>query len=320
MRKKALIDIYILEILKEHSSTENRLTQKQIAYYLDSEYNLNVARNTLAGYLNELREDGYIAGQRGVYIINEFRDNELRLLIDGVMFGKHIPKNDANALINKLKKQSAYSLRNRIKHICYLEDINRTDNERLYEIIDLVDEAIEQNCKIEITQCSYHSDGKLYDWGSTVVDPYYLVTEKCRYYLICNTGRSDDLDIRRIDRISKVRILKEKRTPINRIDRYSKGFDLGEFLKEHIYLTYGESLRIKIKIVKKRIGEFIDWFGTDYRTIDEDNEYVTISIKANENAVYYWALQYGEIVEVIAPERFRERIRCGLEKMLERYK
>ena len=319
MRKKGLIDIYILEILKKHSAVNNKLTQKQISYYLDRDYNLEVSRNTLSGYLDELRDDGYIVGQRGVYCVNEFDDHELRLLIDGVLFGKHIPKTAANNLIDKLKKQSAYSMKNRIKHVCYLEGINRTDNEKLYEIIDKVDEAIEHNFKIEITQCFYQADGKLHDGGNVILDPYYLVTEKCRYYLICNMGRND-LDIRRIDRISQVKILREKRTPIESIPGYSNGFDLAMFLKEHIYMTYGESIHIRIRILKKRIGEFIDWFGTGYNIADDDGEYLTISVKANANAVYYWVLQYGEIAEVVAPKHFRERVRTGLENMLEKYK
>ena len=67
MRDKMLIDIYIMEVLMNHSSFANRLYQKDIIDYLDREYNLRVSRNTLAGYVGELREHGYIAGERVKY-------------------------------------------------------------------------------------------------------------------------------------------------------------------------------------------------------------------------------------------------------------
>lgn len=314
-----LIDIRILEILRKHSSPERRLSQKEITKFLEMEYGIEIARGALGKYIDELRDAGYVAGKRGVYSINEFSDTELRLLIDGVMFGKHVPGADAKALIDKLKKQSEFTMKNRVKYVCYLEEINRTPNKKLYEIIDLIDEAIDRNRKIEITQCYFESDGELHNKAQSVVDPYYMVSEKSRYYLICNGGRSEDLEIRRLDRISSARILEEKREPIDKVYRHSQQFDLTEFLKEHIYMTYGSSIHFKLRIVKKRIGEYIVWFGKDYHVVEQDDEYIIIADKANENAVYYWALQYGEIVEVIEPERFRKRIREGVEKLWDKY-
>ncbi len=319
MRKKGLVALYILEIIKNYANRTDRITQGQISEYLEEEYNIIITRKTLSGYLNELREEGYISGKRGVYAVNEFDDGELRLLIDSVLFGKHIPKDDANILIGKLKKQASVALRRRMNHVCYLDEINRTDNEKLCEIINLADNAIEQNRKIEITRCSYHTDGKLYDKGVSTVNPYYIVADKGRYYLICNIEESDEVTIRRLDRISDIKVLKDERTAITSIYKYSDGFDLGEFLKEHIYMTCGEATCFRLKIVKNRIGEFIDWFGKDFRISEEDEEYVIINIKANENAVYFWALQYGEIVEILSPVHMRERLKNGLKKMLIRY-
>ena len=103
MREKGLIDIYILEILERHASSKKKLSQEEIIRYLDKEYNVSVTRGTLSGYLRELREEGYIAGHRGIYKVNLFEDNELRLLIDGVLFGQHIPKMHADKLIEKLR-------------------------------------------------------------------------------------------------------------------------------------------------------------------------------------------------------------------------
>ncbi|MCM1112089.1 MAG: WYL domain-containing protein [Muribaculum sp.] len=319
MRNKGLIDIYILEILEKYADKHHKLSQAQILFYLENEYRLTVTRKTLSGYLNELRDDGYISGRRGIYKVNKFEDNELRLLIDGVLFGQHVPQKDAYGLIQKLKSMSYNSLKYRIKHICYLENMNHTPNEKLYETIDAIDEAIEKNCKVELTICACDKDGTLYNRGKRIVDPYYLVTDRSRYYLICYAGRNDDLENRRLDRISQVTVLSERRRPLTSLRKYPQGFDLAEYMREHIYMFSGDSLQVTIRIQRQNIGDFIDWYGMNFHVLEENEETITVRIKVNENAVYYWALQYGSIAEIIKPERLRERIKTGLMDMLEKY-
>lgn len=320
MNGKRLVGIYILEILNRYSGPERKLLQGEILEYLDRDYNVSITRKTLSEYVGEMREAGYVCGMRGIYGTKRFSDSELRLLIDGVLFGQHVPEKNANCLIQKLKELSPSGVSNRMKHICYLERINHTANENLYEIIDALDYAIEKNRKAELTFCSFDINGNLNDWGTKVVDPYYMVTDKCRYYLICYAGRNDDLENRRLDRISNVKILDEVRTPIKTLKKYSNGFDLANYMKEHIYMFSGDSQVITIRIRKKNISDFIDWYGRDYRVIDEEDEIVTIRLEANENAVFYWALQYGGIAEVVKPVELRERIRKALVDMMEKYK
>lgn len=320
MYSKRLTGIFILEILDRYSDSKRRLSQKEILAFLDKEYNMVITRKTLSEYISELREAGYIQGVRGVYKEKQFTDNELRLLIDGVLFGQHVPEKNANVLINKLKRLSPNGLSNRIKHICYLERMNHTVNEKLYDIIDMLDYAIGRNKKVELTLCAFDINGNLQNWGKKVVDPYYLVTDKCKYYLICYAGRNGDLENRRLDRISDVKVLDEYRMPIKKLEKYSNGFDLADYMKEHIYMFSGDSKVITVRVRKKNIGDFIDWYGREFRIIQEEEESVTIRLEANENAVFYWALQYGQIAEIIKPVQLRERINDTLNVMLERYK
>ncbi len=319
MRKNGLISIYILEILEKHSSSKDKLTQTDILKYLDEDYNIVVTRKTLSTYLLELREDGYIKGKRGICKVNRLDDNELRLLIDGVLFGQHIPQKDAEQLISKLKQFSYKNLNNRVKHVCYLESMNHTQNNHLYKIIDTIDEAIEKNRKVDIVYCNYDIDGKLHSREAKTVTPYYMVTEKSRYYLICYAGRNNDVENRRLDRIASAKISKEPGFPITKLEKYANGFNLGKYMREHIYMFSGESVYAKLKIKNKYIGDFIDWFGRDYKVTDQSEDYIIVRIKVNENAMYYWALQYGDKVQILAPEALRQRIISGLKYILEWY-
>lgn len=321
MGKKELIDIHILEILEEHASEKKKMTQERLMYYLENEYNIIVTRRTLARHLKNLRDEHYIVGNRGFYKVNKFSDMELRLLIDGVVFGKHIPELQAVDIINKLKSMSNASLEKRVKHIHYLSEIQHTDNEKLYFILDVLDEAIEYNKKVEITQCTYNTKGDFVENGIRIISPYYIVPSKSMYYLICYAGRNGDIENRRIDRISSVKILEENRTQIKELPRYENQiFNLPKYVKEHIYMFSGECGRIVLDVKKCAIGDVIDWYGKDYRILSENQEYIRIRIYANYNAVYYWAMQYGGYAEVIEPEILRSRIIQGLRDILDKYK
>lgn len=320
MRQNALIGVYILELVKKYASADYKITQEQLQYYLERDYSISITRKTLSGYISELREADYIVGERGIYGRRYFSDSELRLLIDGVLFGQHVPKENAYVLIKKLKDLSSVSMKNRIKHIYYLEGIRHTDNSSLYSILDSIDSAIEKRKQIEITQCSYNIKGELMDRHKSIVSPYYIVASRSMYYLICYAGRFDDVENRRIDRISSVKILSDKAVDLKDIGNYKQcPFNLAGYMKEHIYMFSGSSEWITMRVEKNAIGEVIDWYGKEYQVINENEESVTIRMYANCNAAYYWALQYGAKVEVLKPLTLRNRIKDGLMNMIQKY-
>lgn len=321
MSEKKLIDIFILEILNQYSSVHKRMTIVEIQKYLEKEYNISVHRNTLSVYIKELRYYGYIEGERGVYLRRKFTNIEMKTLMDGIMFSKAIPEEDIYHIIEKLKSMSDPIVRKKYKNIYFATDIFHTENKNVCKNIDLINEAIEKNKKIEITSCNYNEKRELIEKGSKVVDPYYVVLEKARYYLICYSGRQNDVEPRRIDRIYNVKVLKERRMNINKIEKYSKNpFSIADYMREHIYMYSGETERITLKIKNEHIGDVIDWYGKDFLVVEKDEEQIIIKIRANINAVYFWALQYGSIVEILEPECLRNKIREGLENILEKYK
>ncbi len=329
MRKSELIDIYILEILEKNTTEKKTMSQKELIKHLFDDYGLEVGRNTLSKYLSQLRNNGYIAGQRGVYKVNKFNDHELRLLIDGVLFGQHIPADDASKLIEKLKAMSELGLKDRVKNVYYVEGFNRTQNKRLYQMIDTIDEAIQKEKQLVVAQAKFDIEkGRLVRTGRELtVDPYQLVTEKSHYYLICfvddgnpNSHHGKGLENLRIDRWWSVDIAKTPRRRIETVPGYEHGFRLDDYMREHIYMWSGKSERVTLRIKSYNISDFIDWFGTDYRLIKYDKEYMEVSIKVNINAIKLWALQYGRVATVLRPESLRKEIAKELQELSERYK
>ena len=90
-------------------------------------------------------------------------------------------------------------------------------------------------------------------------------------------------------------------------------------MKEHIYMTSGESVNAKLKIsCEDKINDIISWFGSDI-TIHRVEDNIFVKLKVNEEALVYWAMQYGECVEVVFPNQTREKIKNLLIKMLNKY-
>lgn len=314
-----IVAIHILDILNEHSDSKHPMSQNELMERLDNEYGVKISRHTCSDYLRELRNNGYIEGNRGIYRKDLFTERELRTLIDGVMYGKHIPEKEARVLIDKLKTLSLNTMRSKAKNITYLSSINRTKNENLYEILDIIDEAIEKGLKIEIIQHSPQIDGSMKDWSPRVVDPYFVVADQSRYYLLCNINRNDkpSLEPRRVDRITSVKLLNEKRVPLDDVTGHN--FNLGTYMKEHVYMFSGETGIVEIKIDNKAIGYFEDWHGTDYKVVSSGEETSIIRVRTNYDAVYYWLLQYGGVAEALEPEHLRTAVREGLKNILIKY-
>lgn len=319
MSWKGLIDIYILEILENYSSKYNRLRQKDIISYLDRDYNIDICRNTVSKYLTEMREQGYIEGNRGMYSVRRFTNSEINILINSLVYSKTIPIDNIRSIIKKLNHMLEPEMRNMKKTTYFLNSIEHTDNKNIFDIIDKIYVAIEKRKKIEITSCKYNIYGSVERGGKKILDPYYIVAEKSKYYLLCNSGRGD-IEPRRIDRIKSVKVLNERRCEICQMEKYrNKTFNLQNYMREHIYMYSGDNDIVTLKILKNNIGDFIDWYGKDYTVKGEDKDFVVIRVRANVNAVYFWALQYGGIAEVIKPDYLREKIRKGAKAIYDRY-
>ena len=84
-------------------------------------------------------------------------------------------------------------------------------------------------------------------------------------------------------------------------------------------MVSGKTVDAKIKIFDERkVNDFVDWFGKDVCFSKQDDAIIS-SIRVNEEALIYWALQYGEHVEILLPEETRHKIKERIEEMNKKY-
>lgn len=341
--KKMLIP-NLLKLLREYSGSDNRLSQKEMLDILKRDYDLVVDRKTLARNLAELVDAGYPimfdeihrpgVGEGMIrtnwYLERDFEDSELRLLIDSLLFSKHIPYSQCKELITKLEGLSNKYFKAKVKHIMNLPE-NQPSNAQLFYVIDILDEAISKGKKIAFQYLEYGIDKKrhpkLKDSGEPrryVVNPFQMVATNGRYYLIGNYDKYDNISHYRLDRIADIELLNEPTKAKKDIPEIKCGLNLPVRMAEHIYMFGGPSVRAKFRTPAWLADQIIDWFGLDVELAKdqgdaESGDLVIASVKVNEKAFKLWALQYGMYVEVLEPTNLRAQIKDEIKRMDERY-
>lgn len=324
---KKNLNLIILKILWEHTDTEHPLLQQEIVKLVKSEYGLEIDRRSVKNNVEALQEmfvgTPYEISMKNGYALigREFADSELRMLIDSVLFSKSLSNYQAKMLIDKLKNLSNRYFAPKVQHICNLPELQHTDNKQILYTIDILNDAISMRKKVQFVYNDYGADLKLHPRREEkyVVNPYQMVANVGRYYLIGNYDKYNDVSHYRVDKITEIAILDEVIKDVSCIPELKNGLNLPKHMAEHIYLFGGESSNIKMAVNKNILTELVDWFGKDFHVVEQDSDQVIIRVKCNEGAMRYWALQYGPYVEVLEPISLRERIKDDINGMSRKY-
>lgn len=262
-------------------------------------------------------EESYI--QHDFYIDRDFTDAELRLLIDSLLFSKHIPYSQCKELVEKLEGLSNRYFKSRVRFISALPE-NKPKNAELFLTIEVLDEAIAAGKQVAFTYNEYGTDKKLHPKRDReyIVNPYQMAATNGRYYLIGNYDKYNNLANYRIDRITNIRLLDTPVKPKEQVEG-GKKFSLPKHMAEHLYMFSGESVPVTFRMKKIILNDVIDWFGSDIAFFDETEEEVTARVTVNWHAMRHWALQYCRHVRILSPNDLAEHIQQDLTDALTRY-
>jgi len=319
---KKMLAMGILEILKDYTDYDHRLTQQQIIELLDKNYGMVCDRKSVKSNIISLIDWGFdIENDKGWYLATrEFEDGELRVLIDSVLHSKSIPAEQAKILIEKIKGLGSSHFDDKMSKSTAIGRLNRTKNKDAMVNIEIVEDAIKEGKQIEFIYNTYGTDKKMHPRREKkyIVNPYQIIISG-KPYLVCNTEGHDNLSTYRIDRMTELSMLDKKAKNIQEIKGKDYQFDLPKHMSEHIYMFNDDVSRIKIKVKKYLMGEVVDWFGMEFTVREEDEEDAVIQVNSSEQAIIFWAMQYGDFVEVLEPENVRERVKGIVKGMMKKY-
>lgn len=320
---KKMLNMLILEILRMYTDEQHSLTQQDIIKLLDKNYGMPCDRRSVKANVLSLCEMGYDIDMNNGYrlLSREFDDSELRILIDSVLFSKSISTKQAKDLITKIQGMASNYFNAKVSHVCNLPELHRTINKQAMYGLDTLNDAIAAKHQVSFMYNDVGTDYKLHPrWNMRyVVNPYQIVACNGRFYLIGNYDKYDNVSHFRIDKMTDVEELESKAKPMKKVEGLEYGLNLPKHMAEHVYMFSGPTVNVKMETTRDVFSDITDWFGTDVKIVEEDEDRLVLRVSCNENAMRYWALQYGPSVEILEPETLRNRIISDIQDMQKRY-
>ena len=320
--KTKLRILYLYKHLFLHSDAEHPIATNRLIADLKAEYDIHVSRNTLADDLAMLNESGLtvevVRSRSNSYYIdtNRLETAELKVLIDAVSSSKFITKKKSEELIDKLLSFTSEQNASRLRRHVYADDRVKSDNEKGYYIVDVINEAIDRGCKISFQYADYGPQKqKVLRHGGEpyVVSPYALIWDGDYYYVVGHSEKRGIIQCFRLDRIFRTPdLLEEKAVPAPRdfsIDAYSKT----------VFRMYDTDRPVEVRLLCRNyiMNAVIDHFGQDVRVEAVDKDYFAVRAEVCASPTFYrWVFGWNGDMKILEPEAvveaFREMARRAL--------
>jgi predicted DNA-binding transcriptional regulator YafY len=324
------INIYLVyKTLEEYTDPDHFLSHQEISDKIKANYGIELERKTIGRIISTLEELDVdiisgLGGKGKALASRLFDKNEVTFLIDGIFSSKAIEGKQANKIVEKLVKTLSIHDRKSFKYLFKTTEINRTSNKNIFYNIEIIQEAISKGQNIKFKYMTYNEKGEQiprFNGYEYQVSPYYLINNFGRYYLLGYRRRHEYTNVYRIDLMEDVKIDEERKIrPITELPDYKNGFSISNYINEHVYMFGGNTITAVLKVNSERAIQFIkDWFGENAKIYNEDGK-IMASFRCNEQAFFYWIMQYAEHFEVISPESMRNRIVAAIDKLSEIYK
>lgn len=319
--------LYILNVLREETDGEHFLTQNQIRDLVEKRYGIHVERKSISDTLNLLEEAGYDINKapngKGVALISHlFDDSQIAFLVDSILSSKSITSKQASELIKQIYATCSKHSQHDLESIQKSTDTSRAVNEQLFFSIDRLSEAIRDRKMVKFDYWTYDISGNLVpptEKKYYKVNPCFLVNNFGSYYFIANYTRHPGLVSFRIEFMREVQVLDEPAKKLEDIPEIGVNFNLSQYLNEHIYLFGGQVEDVTFSFQSEYMFRYVfEWFGKSAR-IKKDGDHYVCSVRCDDKAFFYWAMQYGDNIEVLTPKSLRKDLLQAAKNMLAKY-
>ena len=248
--KAKLRPFYVAKMLFERTDEEHYLTIAQIMEILEKEYGIATSRGTVGDDIKVLQEFGMEievepSTQNRYYLIGrKFDLPELKLLIDATESARFITKEKSDILVKKLASLSSSNNASALTRNIDVENRIKAENEKIYYIIDALNEAINRKKKVSFQYFTYNvkKQKKLkYDGFTYVFSPYKLIWNGDYYYVVGYSEKHKGIGSFRLDRMARQpNVLDEDAA------NPPKGFNLNTYLNSMFRMYNGQRKEIEL--------------------------------------------------------------------------
>ena len=318
-RKKRIDDedsrlrvLYLYQMLLRETDEMHPLTGPEIQQRMETEHGIIMHRTTLPRDVEVLRTAGIeVMTERGramKYYIGEraLSMPELRLLIDAVQSSKFITESKSAELTGKLVAMASRYNESKLRRTVHVTGKAKSDNEKGYYIVDAINDAINDGCKITFLYFDYDAEKNkvLRNNGQPyTLSPYDLIWDGDYYYVVGYCDERDEVRTFRVDRInSQPKMLDEAAVPepeTYRVEKYT----------QEVFRMYATEELVTVQLLchEPMMKAIVDKFGID----------VPIETEYDEAAVEVPVEDTDEpLTETDAPEEDAQAKDGGCEPMI----
>ena len=298
-------------MLFERTDEEHYLTIAQIMEILEKEYGIATSRGTVGDDIKVLQEFGMEievepSTQNRYYLIGrKFDLPELKLLIDATESARFITKEKSDMLVKKLASLSSSNNASALTRNIDVENRIKAENEKIYYIIDALNEAINRKKKVSFQYFTYNvkKQKKLkYDGFTYVFSPYKLIWNGDYYYVVGYSEKHKGIGSFRLDRMARQpNVLDEDAA------NPPKGFNLNTYLNSMFRMYNGQRKEIELICDNDVMDAIIDKFGKDVKVLANDMKSFRVIVNTAVGSVFYsWVFGFGGKVRIKAPESVKD--------------
>lgn len=317
--------LYLAKILYEQTDEEHFLTTAQLIRILEEAYGIKSHRQTIKAEIEVLRQFGLeieeVKSTQNRYNLfgRKFDVPELKLLIDAVESSKFITTAKSKELVEKISSLTSDHIASSLKRNVSCEGRIKQGNERIYLIVDAINEAINKNKKISFQYFQYNvrkekrikKNGEAY-----IITPLHLVWNGDYYYMIGVYDYKQRLGSFRVDRIAKCPIIMNEEGISPPDD-----FNIDEFINASFHMFDSARQEVELICDNDVMDSIIDRFGEDVTTYANDmTSFRAVVDIAVSHIFYSWVFGFGGKVKIKSPENVKEHYKKMLMSAMEKTK
>ena len=307
----------IWEILNRKTDEQHPITTQELIAELNI-LGITADRRTIYTDIDSLQEFGYeIQNKRRnhdmVYWLpkRQFDLPEIKIIMDCIYSSKFVTASKTEELIDKLADLGGSGRGDLLKRNAVHFNAVKHSNESIYEIVDVLERAIESKKKVSFNyfllnqsgERVYKHNNKLY-----VEEPLAMVCNDGNYYLLCYRSEEEyenHIKTFRVDRIDNISlseedISKEGKTALRKAKQYPL----------QAFKMYGGPLRrVTLKFDESLIGVIYNKFG-EKTVIKKSGDKFTASVQVQISPTFWgWIMQFPTTMKIKSPEDLKEQYR-----------
>lgn len=315
--------LWLLKILKENTDQEHPVSMSVLLQRLEDE-GIPAERKGIYRDIAELTDFGYdirlkrSRTEGGYYLAKrEFELPELKLLVDAVQASRFISLKKSRELITKIEGLSNRFEARQLQRQVYVANRIKTGNESIYETVDYIHRAIQDNVQISFRYFEWTVKKEMKfkrEGGRYRISPWALTVKDENYYMVGYDAEAGLLKHYRVDKMTEPALEEEKRCGS---ETYAD-FDVAAYTNKTFGMFGGNEEQVTIGCANRLIGVIIDRFGQEVSVRERENGWFTIRVKVVVSGQFYgWLAGLGTEARLLGPPEAVDGYRNYLAELLE---